>query len=325
MSEEELKEIIRSTEELKDYQHTESTEEQKKTLPNLEISDLTDEVTDLSMEVMNRADYKILIKRENTNKIAYGILGFDVSHIGEEELKDLALLISTATYSFEDIDMETYLRSGGYNFRLDAVKNLKTDKCDRRFFVSLKYLEGKGEEAFELLSDIMFNTIFTEKERIKNILLEEKSALTSYMMAAPNAYAKNILNSQIDEAGRFQNMVSGSEYYDHLVETITAFDQDFDVIVERIKAVYKKAFNKQGMIFHFTGEENLKDEYIKCAEELYAKLKYESEEIKDIKVNPQKNIGYTFSSNVNFVTMMAEFKEEYKGQMEVLKNFLSLE
>lgn len=331
LSEEELKEIIRSTEELKEYQHSESTEEQKKTLPNLEISDLTDEVTDLSMEIVDRGDYKILIKRENTNKIAYGILGFDVSHIGEDELKDLALVrlllssISTAKYSFEDIDMETYLRSGGYNFRLDAVKNLKTGKTDRRFFVSMKYLEGKGEEAFELLSEIMFNTIFTEKERIKNILLEEKSALTSYMMAAPNAYAKNILQSQIDEAGKFQNIVTGSEYYDHVVETIAAFDKDFDAIVERINAVYKKAFNKHNMLFHFTGEENLKDEYINCAEELFAKLKYESEEIKDIKVNPKKNIGYTFSSNVNFVTMMGEFEEEYKGKMEVLKNFLSLD
>lgn len=331
LSQEELTEIINSTRELKEYQHAESTEEQKKTLPNLEISDLTDEVTDLSLEEIDKGGYKILIKEENTNKIAYGILGFDISHIGEEEIKDLTLLrlllgsISTEKHSFEELDKEIYLRSGGYSFRLDALKNLKTGRSDRRFFIGMRYLEGKGEEAFELLSEIMFNTIFTEKERIKNILLEEKSAISSYIMAAPNNFGKIVLQSQIDEVGRFQNLASGSEYYDHLAWAIAEVEKDFEGFVERIKSLYKKVFNKNNMIFHFTGDSNLKDEYIECAEKLYDSLNFESSEVKEIKVNPKKNIGYTFSSNVNFVNMTGEFEEEYKGQMEVLKNFLSLD
>ncbi len=331
LSEKELDQIIKETKELKAYQTSESSEEDKNNLPSLNLSDIDTEVAKIDPLVSEIKGAKYLFLEGAANKISYASLAFKIDHLREDELKDLALIdlflngLSTENYSFQDLEKEIYLRSGGISFALTAFQCKAKSK--RKFIGKVKYLKGQGEKAFELIEEILTKTKFDDQKRIKDLLLEEKSALESSFMAMPNSFGFAVLEAQNTESGKFANMTVGSDYYDHIIKTLKDCDENFPALKERLEKVYGKILNKKDLIIHLLGEKDAEEEFKKVAQGLIERLSYQSENEISLSLNKKMNLGYTFSSNVNFVCQRGNFDSfgDYDGSMEVLKNFLSLD
>lgn len=94
MSDEEIEEIVKKSRDLEDYQNAEDSQENKDTIPSLELSDIDEKVTKYPMEEDKIGDIIYLKSKQETNGIVYTTLSHDISFIEKDEIETMSLLLS---------------------------------------------------------------------------------------------------------------------------------------------------------------------------------------------------------------------------------------
>ena len=108
LSENEIKEIIDKAKPLEEYQEAEDGEEELKTIPMLEISDIERKARKLNNQFCDIEMVKVVSHNIFTNGISYINLNFDITDIDYKKLPTVALLteifkyVDTKNYSYND-------------------------------------------------------------------------------------------------------------------------------------------------------------------------------------------------------------------------------
>ncbi len=333
LSDEKIKMIKSKQEELFAYQLNEDSQEDKKSIPSLKLSDISEGITVYKYEEDKISDSIYLKSEEATNDIVYTIISQNIDFLTKNEIKDLPLILSllgrldTKNYSYKELDNEIYIASGGISFTAASYNLEDTDKFLPRLNISLKTLKENFAKTIDLIIEIIKNTKFTDKARIKELLLLEKSQIEQGLLSSGMTVAMNLVKSYYSPAGSYNSEVQGLDFYNYLSETLENFDEKYNELKNRLDKLYKKLFNKNGLIISSVAKEEDLENNKEALEKYIGELNFEKLKKFEYQIEKNnKNQAIYLSSNVNFISKgynLNYLGEKYTGDKAVLASILS--
>lgn len=329
-----IEKIIENTKNLIEYQQTESTEEQKATIPKLKIEDIDKETLKIPNEVEKIEDITVLKHNIFTSGINYVDICFDLKHISKDEIVYLSLVenllksLDKKSMTYKDFSVETFLRCGRVSTAITTLTNAKNrEKFVPKFVVSVKFLGEKLKETVELLKVLLKETIFTDKNRIKEEVLSIKGELEQDVLGAGHMYGINRAKSYFSNKACYDERFKGLDYLKFIQDLAEDFDDRIDNVLEKMEFVYNRMFKQNETIVNITTtEENfeeIKKAFVECVkefprfEDISYDFTFERENLKE---------GIATSSDVNYVTFAGDLKKlgiEYSGSFSLLSKILS--
>ena len=170
MTPEKLEEIKKDLEKLKAYQDREDTEEEKATIPKLDIKDVPTKTTPVPREVETDT-FEYVFNDLATAGLIYTDMYFNVNHLDLESFKYAQLLgeligsVDTKNMKYTEIDDLIWQKLGSLNFSIMTFRK-GLDEIDRTFKVSYKTLATYAKDATEIIKDFTSSSLFENKARI---------------------------------------------------------------------------------------------------------------------------------------------------------------
>ncbi len=336
LTEEEIKKMVADTKHLEQYQSEPSTKEQLEAIPLLKLEDIGKLPEKLYLEETDIKGVKTIYSEVPTNGIAYIRMSFDTKVLDMEELPYVPVLtkiikkIDTKNYDYLSLNNVINLETGGIGLDTSIYNNVNDDKAySHRLEISTKVLNNKIDKALELIKELVTNTIFDDKKRVKEIVAETKSMTQAYIMGTGHTVAVNRAMSYFSEDAYLSDMTGGIQFYKFIVEMDKAFETDGDAVIAKIKSVAAKVFNINNLILSVTAEKAGYDKFVEnfgIVEEMLSNEKIPAKEWKfDLQ---QLNEGFKTSSQVQYVARTGDFKKagfNYRGAMQVFANIMSYE
>jgi len=330
MSEEQLRELVKETGELKKWQNTPDTPEQLALIPMLSIEDIDRKGEVLPQQVKEEAGVKVLAHHMFTNDIVYAGLLFDTTAVPQELLPYIPLLsgilgrISTENYSYGELSKEIDMHTGGIRFSTQVYGEKDDDsKYHPVFSIRGRALASKTEKMFELISEIVARSKFDDSRRIKEIIQENKSRIEMRISNEGYTIACKRLFSYFSQEGSYLEAISGLTYYRFIADIERNFENRIEKVKENLQKLKRLIFRKEGLIAGVTCEE---DDYNRFAGGLGLVLKDLSNEkhpaFKYAFKVESLNEGLMTQGKVQYVAQGYNFIKlgyPYTGKLQVLK------
>ena len=329
-----VRKLVEETKSLKKYQETPDSPESLLCLPVLEREDIKKEIQFISNVETEVDGIKVITHDYDYNGIIYISMYFDITDMTEEETKSFTLLkeligrLNTAKRSYNDLSIEKNLYMGSLGFPSQSQYN-RADGMTKRWYAGITYkvLPENLDPAVSIISEILNETDFSDKKRIREILDMRAASLKSSLSSGGHMTAMYRCMSYHDENARFEEYSSGVEackYINYLREN---FDSVIDDEIAKVKSLIKKIYNRENVIVSLGCDkqnmEKSKEHIVKMAECLAANGR---------KIVPSKwelhhsNEGLTDASNVQYVCRTGNYRTkglEYDGSLQVLNTILS--
>ena len=333
LSEEQLNEIVENTKKLKVRQASKDSEDALKTIPLLERKDLKRIITEkkIKKDFVDGVDY--LHYDVNTSGISYVRLFFNLFGINENDIFYANLLTSllgsmdTQKYTYGELTRLENSNTGGINFSVMCFGDYNnSDKYIPTFEVGGKALTANNKCMVELLKEIICHTEYTERKRLKELILSEKTKWDMTVFDRGHLLTMNRLISYFSKTGEFTEKLALSYYY-FLADLVNNYDKNYDEIVKKLESVSAKIFTRNNLTIEVIGNEkdsqSVKDlvKSLICDMEIGEKNNKNSFEFN----NDCYNEGFLTSGKVNYVSKGGNFKKhgfKYTGAVRVMETIL---
>lgn len=321
LSDKELDEIIASTQALKEYQATPSTEEELATMPTLTRDDISDETEPLYNEEIYIDNTLVLKHNIETSGIAYLDFNFNTINVPSRLIPYLGLLtkvlgyVDTKNYKYEDLYKEVNINTGGIEGNVLALC-VNENGVAPYFRFETKVLFEKIPFVFDIVKEIITTSVIDNRKRLAEIIAENKSQRQMTLLANGHVTAINRAFSYIRSSSAYSELTSGISQYKFIEELNENFNDKYDEIVNSLKELITYVFRKENLFISYTANNDDYKTYVAdFANSLYnneiAKAPFVFEENK-------LNEGFTSSSQVQYVAKVGNFgKEHYTGAFQV--------
>lgn len=335
LTQNDIESYVEKTRTLKERQIKEDSEEDLKTIPLLNLSDLNKRSEDINLIHENIEDNLTLLHTGETRGISYVKYFFDASMIPQEQLPYLSLLISllgkvsTTNYSYGELSNEMLLHTGGIGFSLNTFQPINGEEFHPKLTVYTKALNPKISESNRLISEIMSRTRFDDRGRIREIIQELKSRIEMTIMHSGHQVASIRLLSYLSSLGMYHEITGGLEFYRFVSQLDENFDDQFEELKIILKNISELLFNKRNMVVGLiTENDGLNNSKSNLKDFLSTVPDYE------ISINPYQfspeilNEGLSTPSRVQYVTQGYNFRKlgfKYSGALTVFSRIAGLD
>jgi len=329
INEEKLDLIKADLEKLDIYQNKKDSEEEKATIPVLNIEDVETHVKKTHREIVDDK-FKYIYHDINTAGLIYTSLYFNIDHISLDELRYLSLIndfmgsVDTNNLAYTQIDDILFQNLSNPNFS-NAFISINDKDSARLEKVSFTSTIETIEKSIDLIADFMFSSKFDDKKRIIELLRIRKSYFESTMYDNGHILAINRANSHIDENTMLKDESSGIGSYLFTKEAIKQAQEDFDGFINKLNDVYKKIFTSN-LEVNITGS---RENFIKVKNLINNKFNSLDKKEDKVKIDftPKSYKEAIISgANVNYVAKSANIKElnsKFNGKILLATAILS--
>lgn len=329
MNPDKLAQIMEDLENLKAYQDREDTEEEKATIPKLDIKDVPTKTREVPREVETDT-FEYVYNDLVTAGLIYTDMYFNLNHLNLEDFKYAQIIgellgsIDTKTMKYTEIDDLIWQKLGSLNF---SIMNFKkgAEEIDRTFKVSFKTLTAYTREACQIVRDFTANSLFANQARILELLRIRKAVFESKMYDIGHMIAINRANAHIDKHAYLQENLTGIAYYDFIKENIALAENDFGKLQERLENVYKRIFTKD-LSINITSEKDGYDLMKGGINEAFADLGRREADVEIEFEARAKKEAIATDANVNYVAKSAnfyDFEGGYDGKFLLAGSIMS--
>ncbi len=336
LSMEELQDIVNETRALIQRQTTPDPHEILETIPVLSLSDINEKVEKLEIEEKEAEGIKVLYHDVFTSKIAYITFMFDSTCVKEEDIPYISLLstllgkLDTKTYTYGQLSNEILINTGGVFFRSETYGDSKdVNKCSPYIEGHCSVLVDKLPTALNIISDIIENTVFEDKKRIRELLRMLISRVEMRLLERGHQVASTRLGSYFSPAYNYVEKTTGYEFYKFLKNLDDNFESKIDEAIEKLQGMINTLFNINNLMITVTGKETeLKALQDNINTVLSVLSKGEVEKYQYTFKEENKKEGMLTPSNVQYVSKGYNFKKlgyEYTGQLLVLKTIIGMD
>lgn len=329
MTKEKLELIKTDLERLDIHQNKKDNEEEKATIPVLNIKDVETHVEKTPREIVDDK-FKYVYHNIDTAGLIYTSLYFDVDHLSLDELRYLSLIndfmgsVDTNNLPYTQIDDILFQNLSSPNFS-NAFISINDKDSARLEKVSFTSTIETIEKSIDLIADFMFNSKFDNKKRIIELLRMRKSYFESTMYDNGHILAINRANSHIDENIMLKDELSGIGSYLFTKEVINQVQEDFDGFINKLNDIYKKIFTSN-LEVNITGS---RENFLKVKKLLNNKFNSLDKKENKVKLDfiPKSYKEAIISgANVNYVAKSANIKElksKFNGKIMLATTILS--
>ncbi len=331
-SSDQLKQIINDGLELKKRQETPDSHEALATIPMLQRNDIDLNVKLIPNQVVQLQPTTILYHDLFTSNIAYLDLGFNLQTLSSTEFPYLRLFMrsllemGTLKESFVELIQRIGRETGGIHHSIYTSEMANNKGSVAYLFQRSKVMSNKINSLLSILEDILLIPNFKDKDRFKQILLEEKSSLEAGIIPSGHRVVNNRLKAQYSSSAWLTEQTSGIEYLFFIRDLINNFDQRWIEIPTIFEEIKRQLFQQKNLLINITLDqsnwEKVQPEILKFISHLPTK---------DVTIQPlhQKSTklseGLIIPSQVNFVGKGGNLYEHgYRehGSMNVIIQYL---
>lgn len=333
LGKEELSDVVKSTEALKEYQQTPDNDEDLKKIPMLTMADLKKEAVKPVYECVEDRGTQYVFHDIFTNDIEYLSLMFKLEGIPVSLLPYLGFLkviiglVDTKNYSYQDLFDEINIKTGGIITTSSSYVNVDNpDDISVFFNVKAKFLKDQIKEAFELIKEMMFCSDFDDSKRILEVVNETKSRIESDFVSAGHSTALGRAISYFSKSRAFDEEVNGIPFMRMIQEVSDNYDDNKDMLIGNLKQLLLYILRPENLMVDLTGDKEalklIQDEVYDIKKMLYT----EKVESKLMFPEPKKlNEGFITAGQVQYVCRAGDYRKrglQYTGALRVLHTIL---
>ncbi len=214
----EIEAVVEGTRALKLAQETADPPEALATIPSLTLDDLPRRNKPIPRIVAECAGTRVLFHEQPTNGIVYLDLGMDLRALPADllpygELFGRALLETGAgDLDFVQLSQRIGRATGGFGALAWTASVSGSPTSAARLFLRTKAMSDRLDDLMSILVDILKHARLDNRERIQQLVLEEKSQLESAVPFAGNRFAALRLRSRLSEAAWASEQMGGISY-----------------------------------------------------------------------------------------------------------------
>ena len=253
---------------LEEWQHSEDTPEALKTLPSLQLSDISTEPDVIPTAEAEIADIKVLKHDLNTSGIIYCNIYFSANGLTETEISELSFLggilgeMATADHSEEEIINLRILICGNISFTIENhEKNNNIDECNTKFIASFSALNDNADKAAELIIELLTKTLFDKESVVLDLLRQLKMRYFQQIVMSGSAYAMLRICAQQTVAGVIDECSGGFSFYKWLRDTEANWN--WAELKEKLESLAKRIVTKSGVVIGASGDGDVIDATVK--------------------------------------------------------------
>ncbi|MEE3460302.1 MAG: insulinase family protein [Lachnospiraceae bacterium] len=249
----EIDELIKKTKSLKAYQSEPTPDEDLKKIPLLRISDIRKDIKKLDFEETVINGIKTVLTKDDTNGISYIKLSFDADKYKEyaAELSFFMTIIGsidTEDHSYNDFDTLINMYTGGLTTQPAAFKTVDQGDTHLRLEINVKCLDSNIEKAVGLIIEMLYRSVYTDTDRIDEILKESLSRLKAQIMSAGHSFASGRAESYMDETSFLNDQLMGIGQYEFLSDLDKNFDSKKEAFIADCQAFADDIFTAGNLI-----------------------------------------------------------------------------
>jgi presequence protease len=258
-SEERIQAVAADTAELKRRQGTPDSPEALATIPTLTLADLDRQIKTIPIAVSREQDATILFHDLFTNGIAYVDVGLDLHALPADLLPYAGLLthallsMGTRTEDYVALAQRIGRETGG----LDATPLTSMTRTPGAPAAAWLFLRGKAtvERARDLLAimrDVLLTLRLDDRERFRQILLEEKAAAEAGLIPGGHQVALRRLRAAYDEADWAAEQMGGTAYLLFLRSLADRLDAEWPAVLEQLERTRRALVNRKAALVNVT-------------------------------------------------------------------------
>ncbi|MGZ9164793.1 MAG: insulinase family protein [Anaerolineales bacterium] len=334
LTEQQLDEISEKTRQLKEHQETPDSEEALATIPVLRLEDLEKQGKTVPIEVTETQEAKVLYHDLFTNGIIYLDLGFDLHALPREllsltEIFARALLeMGTETEDYVKLSQRIGKSTGGISGTAVAATVIGSRESLAKLFLRGKATVQQSAKLLNILQDILLTAKFDNRERLKQIVLEEKAGLESSLVPQGHIYVNQRLRAQFIESGWVKEQMSGISYLFALRDLEKAIDKKWSSVLEKLEAMREALINRKALLCNVTVDSANWDTFKPQLDSFFSALPSRDTKLSAFNIQPvQTKEGLTIPAQVNYVGKGANLYDlgyEYDGSAEVIVSYLRI-
>lgn len=260
MTEDELAQVKRQEDELREAQNRPDSPEALATLPTLSLEDIKEMPAEPPCAMAENTPIPCLRHIIPTRGIVFAYRYFDLSRLSFEELPYATILamvlgkLGTAHHSAAELDTLAQSRLGNLAFFTEVHEDaLERTSYTAKFVVSVSCLSENIDCAAALPDEILLETDFSDYGKIKDILNQKRVTIEQGCTNAGHSAAMARVASYYLPAAVVREQMGGMDFYFFLKELIEHFDERKEALAERLQEVSRRLFTRDGCIVSFTG------------------------------------------------------------------------
>lgn len=324
MTNEEIKNLVKQTNDLIEYQSSVDSIDNLRKLPTLEVSDIDLDVNKLNTKVLKEGNVTNILHEFNTNGIGYLNVYFDLKSLTEDEFNYAAilpsLLIALDTKNYKASELQNYIKTylGGINFSISISSN-KDGNYNAYLKLQASALDENINYISKAINEIILNTIYDEK-KVSVILNQVKNNVKENIIQN-GMYIAMIEAQAVDvKSAKLRSNLIGKNRYEFLNKAIANVG-DF---ISDLEKVIKRVFNRNNMVVSMSGSKETIDA-LKKEVSLFELESKENIQSLDVSLNSKIKRALVIPSEVSYNAKtfnLAESEFEYDGALQILAHIV---
>ena len=338
-----LQTVIENAAELKRRQEAPDSPEALAAIPALSIEDIDPKIKSIPIEIIGTEDSRptVYYHSLSTNNILYLDLGFDLHSLPATLLPyaglfgRLLLEMGAANDNFVRLSQRIGRDTGGIrpSSLISAARpgtfgvRGESDRSTAWLFLRGKAVASQSAALLDILKDILLSARLDNRERFKQIVLEEKSGLEAGLLPGGHQVVNRRLRARFSEADWVAEQMSGIAHLFFLRELAETLEKDWAAVLEKLETVRRLLLNRAAMIVNVTLDESNWKIFSPQLDSFLAAIPARElgNTVNWLSAVPGRNEGLTVPSQVNYVTKGADlYKLGYRmhGSVQVINKTL---
>ena len=332
MSRSEIEETIETARLLKAMQDAPDSPEALAAIPSLSLDDIDSKNKIIPIKIQKFDATPVLLHDLSTNGIVYLDLGFDLHGTPADLLPfvglfgQMLLQMGTETQDYVQLTQRIGRETGGIHSAILTSAIRESSDSALWFFLRSKAVTSQAGELLEILKDMLLTARLDNRERFKQIVLEDKARVESGLIPSGHLVINSRLRARFGEADWVSEKISGIDQLFFLRALVGEIDRDWDAVLAKLETVRRLLINRTTMIANVTLDA---DSFTSFSPRLASFMDtLPSLKIDPVKLerdSPAKFEGLTIPAQVNYVGKGANlYKLGYEphGSINVINNYL---
>ncbi|OPX41530.1 MAG: peptidase M16 [Desulfobacteraceae bacterium 4484_190.3] len=258
MGPDQLEEIVKETRELQRIQQTPDPPEALATIPRLKLEDLEKTNKMIPLEQMEYRGVPLLFHDLFTNGIVYLDVGMNLHAICDQHLPLVPLFgralleMGTEKEDFVRLTQRISRNTGGIVARPFTSSHKSGALSVAQLFLQGKAMVPRAGELLNILRDVLLTVRFDNRERFRQMVLEEKAGLEHALIPQGHQIVNLRLRSHYSEAHWAAEQMGGITYLFFLRDLVRQVDEDWAGVLSALEAMRDALVNTRNMIMNVT-------------------------------------------------------------------------
>jgi presequence protease len=258
MNEGDIRAVVEETRTLKRMQEEPDSPEALATIPTLTLADLPRENKTTPIEVTSLRDTRVLYHDLFTNGVVYLDIGFDLHTLPAELLAYVPLfgraLIETGVGNDDFVRLSQRIgrSTGGIGPQRWTSTVPGSPTATAWLNLRGKALPEQTGELLAILQDILARARLDNRERFRQLVLEEKAALESRLVPAGSSYVNRRLRADFHEADWADEQMGGVSYLFFLRKLADAVETDWNGVLAALERIRSTLVDRAAMLCNVT-------------------------------------------------------------------------